>query len=73
MKLCEAFAIAKTPSSSRSNDVTSVDLFVQPSNSNMELLHGVKACRPTNIISTNWLSKFMIMCNSEHLSCNRSS
>ena len=26
----------------------------------MELLHGVKACRPTNILSTNWLSQFLI-------------
>ncbi|XP_076453404.1 protein hobbit-like isoform X2 [Babylonia areolata] len=37
------------------SDSKSVAFTEEPSNSNMELLHGVKACRPTNILSTNWL------------------
>nr|KAG5698428.1 hypothetical protein BaRGS_006623 [Batillaria attramentaria] len=37
------------------SDSKSVAFTEEPSNSNMELLHGVKACQPVSILSTNWL------------------
>ncbi|XP_025090124.1 protein KIAA0100-like isoform X2 [Pomacea canaliculata] len=37
------------------SDSKSVAFTDETSNTNMELLHGVKACRPINILSTSWL------------------